>query len=66
MILKFFSVNGNMGRLDYYKSLLFRFLVWIVTGIILALICLLFFGYPFIRLWSFFLYYPCMAPVILR
>ena len=65
-MLKFFSVNGNMGRLDYYKSLLFRFLIWIVTGFILALVCLLVFGNPFMRLWSFFLYYPCIVPVNFR
>lgn len=65
-MLKFFSTNGNMGRLDYYKSLLFRLLVGIVTGLILALICLLVFGNLFIRAWSFFLYYPCIAPVNFR
>ena len=65
-MLKFFSINGNMGRLDYYKSLLFRLLVAAVTGIILSLICLLIFGNPFIRLWSFFLYYPFIVPVTFR
>ena len=66
MMLKFFSINGTMGRLDYYKSLLFRLLVAAVTGIILGLICLLVFGNPFIRLWSFFLYYPFIVPVNFR
>ena len=65
-MLKFFSINVNMGRLDYYKSLLFRLLVAAVTGIILGLICLLVFGNPFIRLWSFFLYYPFIVPVTFR
>jgi len=47
-MLKFFSINGNMGRLDYYKSLLFRLLVAAVTGIILSLISLLVFGELFV------------------
>ena len=37
-----------------------------VTGIILALICLLVFGEPFIRLWSLILYYPFMVPIDFR
>ena len=65
-MLKFFSINGNMGRLDYYKSLLFRLLVATVTVSILGLICLLVFGNHFIRLWSFFLYYPFMVPINFR
>ena len=65
-MLNFFSINGNMGWLDYYKSFLFRLLVGIVTGIILGLVYLLVFGEPYIRLWSFILYYPFIAPVNFR
>ena len=65
-MLKFFSINGNMGRLDYYKSLLFRLLVAAVTGIILSLISLLVFGELFVRLWSLILYYPFFVPIDFR
>ena len=41
MMLKFFSINGNMGRLDYYKSSLVRgfisFLITFLTSIIVLL-----------------------------
>jgi len=65
-MLKFFSINGNMGRIDYYKSLLFRLLIATVIAVILAFMSLFFFGYPLIRLWSLFLYYLIIVPINFR
>ena len=65
-MLTFFSINGNMGRLDYYKSFLLRLLIMAFTAFILALICLLVFGDPFISVWSYFLYYPFFVPINFR